>query len=63
LVVAAGATVLSAQQKKTASSYGPINQNVTFEQIKAARMAVKAGRAQEHLHLIHRHHPEDGGRT
>ena len=47
-----GAPVISAQQAKVVSSYGPINQDVTFEQIKASRMAVKAARAREHLTLL-----------
>ena len=47
-----GAPVISAQQAKVVSSYGPINQDVAFEQIKASRMAVKAERAQEHTALL-----------
>ena len=47
-----GAPVISAQQEKAVSSYGPINQDVTFDQIKSARMAVKAERAREHLTLL-----------
>ena len=41
-----------AQQSKVVSSYGPINQNVGFDQIKADRMKVKAGRAKEHITLL-----------
>jgi len=41
-----------AQQPKVVSSYGPINQNVGFDQIKADRMKVKAGRAKEHITLL-----------
>jgi hypothetical protein len=52
LVALAGALVVSAQPEKVVSSYGPINQDVTFDQIKAARMAVKAERAQEHMKLL-----------
>ena len=52
LVALAGAPVVSAQPEKVFSSYGPINQDVTFDQIKAARMAVKAERAQEHMKLL-----------
>lgn len=40
------------QTGKVSSSYGPTNQNETFDQIKASRMAVKAGRAKEHLDLL-----------
>jgi cytochrome c peroxidase len=46
------AQVVFAQSAKVVSSYGPINQDVTFEQIKASRMAVKAERAKEHLALL-----------
>lgn len=42
----------SAQSEKVVSSYGPINQDATFDQIKAARMAVKDARAREHLRLL-----------
>ncbi|MFH2049799.1 MAG: cytochrome B6 [bacterium] len=42
----------SQTQNKVVSSYGPINQDMTFEQIKAARMAVKAQRAQEHMDML-----------
>src|SRR5512140_2328984 len=41
-----------AQQGKVVSSYGPTNQDMTFEQIKAARMVVKAGLAKEHMNLL-----------
>jgi len=53
LVVAGTATaVVSAQQGKVVSSYGPTNQDVTFDQIKAARMAVKVERAKQHMELL-----------
>ena len=53
LCVAGAATaVVSAQQGKVVSSYGPTNQDVTFDQIKAARMAVKAERTKQHLELL-----------
>ncbi|MFA6244262.1 MAG: hypothetical protein WC655_25190, partial [Candidatus Hydrogenedentales bacterium] len=53
LVVAmAGVAVVSAQQGTVVSSYGPTNQDQTFDQIKAARMAVKAERAKEHAALL-----------
>ena len=52
LVAVAGAQVVAAQPEKVVSSYGPINQDTTFDQIKAARMAGKAGRAQEHIKLL-----------
>src|SRR5664279_4220589 len=41
-----------AQQTKIVSSYGPTNQDVSFDQIKAARMAVKAARAKEHMEML-----------
>jgi cytochrome c peroxidase len=52
LFATASAPVLAAQPDKVVSSYGPINQNVTFDQIKAGRMAVKTERAQEHMRLL-----------
>jgi cytochrome c peroxidase len=52
LIALAGVPVSSAQADKVVSSYGPINQDVTFDQIKAARMAVKTVRAQEHTALL-----------
>jgi len=54
ILLAAGAAtvVVAAQQGKIVSSYGPTNQDVTFDQIKAERMAVKAGRAKEHMALL-----------
>jgi hypothetical protein len=48
----AGAPIVSRQSDKVVSSCGPINQDTTFDQIIAARMAVKAERAQEHLKLL-----------
>jgi cytochrome c peroxidase len=44
--------VVSAEPGKVVSSYGPTNQDMTFEQIKAARMAVKEERAKEHADLL-----------
>jgi len=41
-----------AQQTKTVSSYGPINQELSFEQIKTERLKVKADRAVEHKALL-----------
>jgi len=41
-----------AQKTKVVSSYGPVNQNVGFDQIKADRMKVKADRAKEHNDLL-----------
>ena len=52
LVAGAATAVVSAQQGKVVSSYGPTNQDRTFDQIKAARMAVKAERAKEHMELL-----------
>ena len=50
--VAAVAATAANQQGPPASSYGPTNQTQTFEQIKAARTAVKADRAKEHTALL-----------
>ena len=52
LATAAITIVVHAQQEKVSSSYGPTNQTTTFEQIKAARLAVKAERAKEHMDLL-----------
>jgi cytochrome c peroxidase len=52
LIAGAAGTIALGQSGKVVSSYGPINQDTTFDQIKEARMAVKAGRAQEHLALL-----------
>jgi len=52
LVAGAATAVVFAQQGKVVSSYGPTNQDVTFDQIKAARMAVKAERAKQHMELL-----------
>jgi len=42
----------SAQPSKVVSSYGQINQDIGFDQIKADRMKVKADRAKEHNALL-----------
>jgi len=44
--------IVFAQEGKVVSSYGPTNQDVSFEQIKAGRMAVKAERAKQHKDLL-----------
>jgi hypothetical protein len=46
------AALVPAQQGNIVSSYGPNNQDVTFDQIKAARLAVKAERAKTHAALL-----------
>jgi cytochrome c peroxidase len=46
------ALVVYGQSPKVASSYGPTNQDTTFAQIKAARLAVKAERAKAHAELL-----------
>ncbi|MHB9041267.1 MAG: hypothetical protein ACYC4T_11490, partial [Melioribacteraceae bacterium] len=51
-VVVAAPSVIFAQQEKIISSYGPTNQTETFDQIKAARMAVKSERAKQHMELL-----------
>jgi hypothetical protein len=52
LLATAITIVVNAQQQKVSSSYGPTNQDMTFAQIKAARLAVKAERAKEHMDLL-----------
>ena len=52
LLAGVGVPIVSGQSGKVVSSYGPMNQDVTFDQIKAARMAVKAERAKEHMKLL-----------
>jgi hypothetical protein len=52
LAVGAATVLVYAQQGKVVSSYGPTNQDVTFDQIKAACMAVKAARAAEHKEML-----------
>jgi cytochrome c peroxidase len=52
LIVAISVHVTFAQQATVVSSYGPTNQNVGFDQIKADRMKVKADRAKEHTALL-----------
>ncbi len=52
LIMVVCAQVVVAQSAKVVSSYGPINQDIPFEHIKAARMAVKAERANEHSALL-----------
>jgi cytochrome c peroxidase len=47
-----GAFAVHAQSGKVLSSYGPNNQDTTFDQIKAARLAVKAARARTHAALL-----------
>ena len=52
LLLGATSMVVFAEQGKVISSYGPINQAETFEQIKAARMAVKNERAKLQNELL-----------
>ncbi len=52
LVAGVAIAVVSAREGTIVSSYGPTNQTVTFDQIKAARMAVKAERAKQHRELL-----------
>ncbi len=51
-LVGAGVLAVHAQSTKVISSYGPNNQDMTFDQIKAARLAVKAERAKAHAALL-----------
>ena len=50
VLIAAFAT--GAEPAKVVSSYGPTNQDMTFGQIKDARLAVKADRAKAHAQLL-----------
>jgi len=52
LIVGVTSTAVFAQQGKVISSYGPTNQTETFDQIKAARMAVKTQRAKLQSELL-----------
>lgn len=54
ILLIAGSTtaVIFAQQGKIVSSYGPTNQTESFDQIKAARMAVKSKRAKLQKELL-----------
>lgn len=52
LVVGLATAAVFAQQAKVVFSYGPTNQDQTFDQIKTARLAVKAERAREHMELL-----------
>lgn len=52
LILIINANFAFAQKAKVVSSYGPVNQDVTFDQIKADRMKVKAERAKEHNDLL-----------
>jgi len=44
--------VAFAQKAKVVSSYGPVNQDVGFDQIKVDRLKVKADRAKEYKDLL-----------
>lgn len=53
LAVVSVASIADAQQQgKVASSYGPTSFDMSFDQIKAARMAVKEARAKEHMDML-----------
>lgn len=52
LLVGGIATAVLAQQGNVISSYGPVNQTETFDQIKAGRMAVKSERAKLQKELL-----------
>ena len=54
LVAVSAGLMVFAQQGKVVSSYGPTDQDMTFSQIKAARIAVKSARANEHMDLLNR---------
>ncbi|MDP2303965.1 MAG: cytochrome B6 [Ignavibacteria bacterium] len=51
-IVVFAPSVAFTQQGKIISSYGPTNQTETFDQIKAARMAVKSERAKQHMEML-----------
>ncbi len=48
----AGVATAALSAPKVVSSYGPTNQDLTFEQIKASRMSVKVERAKQHAQLL-----------
>lgn len=56
VIASAGALAIAfavhGESTKVVSSFGPTNQDVTFSQIKADRLAVKAGRAKAHSALL-----------
>jgi cytochrome c peroxidase len=52
LILVINFDVSFAQQAKVVSSYGPVNQNVNFDQIKSDRLKVKADRAKEHRAML-----------
>ncbi|MBF0217303.1 MAG: cytochrome B6 [Candidatus Omnitrophica bacterium] len=49
---AGGVFAVSGEETKVVSSYGPTDQDDTFETIKAGRMTVKAERAKEHMEML-----------
>jgi cytochrome c peroxidase len=51
---------IAAQQGTVTSSYSPTNQTETFDQIKAARLAVKAERAKAHAEMLSSRYVLDG---
>jgi len=51
-VIVVASFVFAQQQGKVVSSYGPTNIDVSFDQIKASRMAVKVSRAKEHMDML-----------
>jgi len=51
-VLLVASVLFGAEQAKIVSSYGMTNQNISFEQIKAGRMAVKIEIAKEHADLL-----------
>ena len=56
VIAGAGALAIAlavhGETTKVVSSYGPVNQDMTFSQIKADRLAVKAERAKAHAALL-----------
>src|SRR6185503_4132399 len=52
ICLALAVTATAAQQSPVTSSYSPTDQTQTFDQIKDARMAVKAVRAHDHADLL-----------
>jgi hypothetical protein len=48
----AATSVVSAQQGKVVSIYGSRNQDVTIDQMKAARVTLKAERADQHMEWL-----------
>ena len=58
LIIITNVDVAYAQKVKVVSSYGTVNQDVRFDQVKADRTKVKAERAKEHSALLNSRQPQ-----